>query len=353
MADKKTKKRDDGEEAKAGALLQAFVDLIDAGDAQDQLILNALVRFADWRTGVAYPKYNTLAELAKCSRRTVQRRLRQMNGDLITLDERFDEQGSGRQTSNEITLVGYADWFAAVSAGGIVRKPKKLKKRRTPPGQSDQGAEASAGATPPGQVDQGDPLDTLSTGPGHQVSTPPGQLVSTLEPSLNPSPDQVSPPPPRKRGARERDDLIEQLRSSRPDCGRALEKLLAPLLALVRLDAPNPEFAAATLADFAEKQTDDVLAEAYRLLTEPGKHYRRYSAKPADITDAIRTARTVVKARESLHKRSPIIFRTSPDFEAAIAKVAEQNPAYAASLRGCDYLRRADLKSYGIEQVAP
>lgn len=188
---------------------------------------------------------------------------------------------------------------------------------------------------------------------GHHPSVERTSPVRSTDPNRQePSRTVPLPPTPRnKRGARERADLIAEVRSAKPHCARAVDKLLAPVLTAVWLDAPNPVFAAGTLAEFAENQTDAVLAEALQLLNEPGKHYRRSSAKPSDISDAIRTARTVVETRAAIHKRGPLLWRGTPEFEAAIAKVAETQPAWAESLRYNDYVKRTDLKAFGIEQV--
>jgi DNA-binding transcriptional ArsR family regulator len=187
--------------------------------------------------------------------------------------------------------------------------------------------------------------------------TPPLQPPADAPPEAGPNPSldpSEDPSPPTPKGGRERgDDLVREVRAAKPECARAVDKLLAPLFATIRLEAPNPAFAAATLAEFAQGFDDEILGEALRLLTTPGTHYRRWSAKVADVSDAIRAGRTVVETRRSLAKPGRLIMRGTPDFDAAIAKVAEQHPEYADSLRSSDYLTRSMLKTYGVEQVTP
>ena len=313
-------------------LPQRFVDSIDAGKAQTQLLLKGVAQYANWETGECYPSFTTLAKIGKCSRKTVQRHLRKMHArGIIKLEERFDTEGSGRQSSNTISLVGYAAWVATLRADGVVAKPKII----------------------PGQVDQG-PTDILTRAPGQQVPTAPGHLLSTLDPSLESSSEQTIPPTPRQRGAREKIDLVLKVRSERPDCSRAIDKLLVPLLAKLHYDAPNPALSIGTIADFAEKQTDEVLDKTLSLLTEPGARYRRSSVKPSDIEDAIRDAEKHIKLRAELAANDhsgPLLFQGSPAFNAAIAQVAERNAAHAESLRSRSCIRRSEIKEYGVDKA--
>ena len=122
------------------------------------------------------------------------------------------------------------------------------------------------------------------------------------------------------------------------------------MFARVEFDAPDRLRALGQLADFAQQQSDEVLSEALRLLTEPGQHYRRYSAKSADITDAIRSARRIVETRAAVNKPGKLIWRGSPEFDAAITKVEARDPAWAAALRSETFVRRVALKAYGVEQ---
>ena len=60
---------------------QTFVDLQDAGNAQAQLILQAVARHADWNTGQCYPSQDALAIMAKCTSRTVRAYLAKLEAD--------------------------------------------------------------------------------------------------------------------------------------------------------------------------------------------------------------------------------------------------------------------------------
>lgn len=146
---------------------QTFVDLQDAGNAQAQLILQAIARHADWDDGSCYPSQTALARMAKCDERTIRRYLRKLQDDgLITCEER--RKTNGAQQSNLITLKGYAEWIKALREGGNVSKPKAVKQY-----------EGVDNLTAP-------PADNLTSGDGHMLSAPPGQQVSAnKEPSLN------------------------------------------------------------------------------------------------------------------------------------------------------------------------
>jgi hypothetical protein len=145
---------------------------------------------------------------------------------------------------------------------------------------------------------------------------------------------------------------LQEARSAKPACGRAFEKLLAPLFgARVKCEAPNPAYAIALLADFAEQQSDDVLSEALLLLSTPGTHFRQFNAKPADVEEAVRAARRLVETREAVNKPGPLLWKGTQAFDAAIAKVAEINPSYADSLRCNSVVKRSELQAYGVVQV--
>jgi hypothetical protein len=146
---------------------QTFVDLQDAGNAQAQLILQAIARHADWDTGSCYPSQTSLARMSKCNERTIRRYLGKLESDgLITREERRKDNGA--QMSDLITLSGYAEWIKALREGGNVSKPKAVKQY-----------EGADNLTTP-------PADNLTSGDGHMLSAPPGQQVSAnKEPSLN------------------------------------------------------------------------------------------------------------------------------------------------------------------------
>lgn len=133
----------------------------DAGNAQAQLILIAIASFADVKTGEAFPSRDTLAEMAKCTPRTITTYLRALEeAGLIVCQTRTRD--SGGQTSNLIVLIGYSEWAEALRNGGSVAKPKRVENLSTRPEKSE--TEQSSLSTPPGSL--------LSTPPGKQVSTP-------------------------------------------------------------------------------------------------------------------------------------------------------------------------------------
>lgn len=181
---------------------QTFVDLQDAGNAQSQLILQAIARHANWDTGVCFPSVSTLARMGKCSDKTVRRHLKALQADkFITITEMRYENGS--QASSEFTLVGYAEWIAANRSGGMVEKPRKAKRykvadaapeRCETDGQIDHlqnGENTNDGGENVPEAEAGQQIVNLTTPPGHLLTTPPGQQVSiynsntSLEPSLN------------------------------------------------------------------------------------------------------------------------------------------------------------------------
>ena len=149
---------------------QMFADLQDAGNAQAQLILQAIARHADWETGECWPGDEALAKMAKCSARTVQTYLARLEGDgLITRVDRRSE--SGTKMKRLITLVGYAEWISALRDGGSVTRPKAVSKYEKPPA-SLSGGEAATGK----QI-------AVTTGKQSSVTT--GKQAASQEHSLN------------------------------------------------------------------------------------------------------------------------------------------------------------------------
>lgn len=146
---------------------QTFVDLQDAGNAQAQLILQAIARHADWDSGECYPSQDAISRMSKCSVRTVRRYLAKLEIDgFISRDERRKDNGA--MQSDIIKLVGYEQWITALREGGNVGKPKEAKRYEQPDKLSAP------------------PQDKLSATPGQQVSYPPGQQVSAYkQTSLN------------------------------------------------------------------------------------------------------------------------------------------------------------------------
>lgn len=109
---------------------QSFVDLQDAGNAQAQLILQAIARHANWDTGACWPGQEALARMAKCTTRTVRNYLGKLEADgFITRQERRNE--SGNRQSELITLVGYSEWITALREGGKVARPKSVERYET------------------------------------------------------------------------------------------------------------------------------------------------------------------------------------------------------------------------------
>jgi hypothetical protein len=160
---------------------QTFVDLQDAGNAQSQLILQAVARHANWDTGACFPNVRTLARMAKCSDKTVRRHLARLAVDGIIAVERDRYGRNGAQTSNVIRLIGYAQWIAANRNGGTVARPRHARR------YDDRALGHNDGPTP-GQPDQGGPVDNvgdMTKAPGRIVTRPPGQQVTSHESSSN------------------------------------------------------------------------------------------------------------------------------------------------------------------------
>ena len=111
---------------------QTFADLQDAGNAQAQLILQAIARHANWDTGTCWPGDAALSRMGKCSTRTVQTYLAKLEADgLISRADRRSDRGT--KLAREITLVGYAEWIAALREGGQIARPKAVGKYEQPP----------------------------------------------------------------------------------------------------------------------------------------------------------------------------------------------------------------------------
>lgn len=146
---------------------QTYVDLQDAGNAQAQLILQAIARHADWNTGQCYPSQDAIARMAKCSVRTVRNYLSRLESDgFIERQERRKDNGAVQ--SDLITLVGYEEWITALREGGKVAKPKETPRYEQPANLAGGDAAKLAGA------------------PGKHASGPPGkQVAANREPSLN------------------------------------------------------------------------------------------------------------------------------------------------------------------------
>ncbi len=141
-----------------------WADLQDAGNAQAQLVLFAIARHADWKTGECWPSQEALAEMSKCSDRTVRSYLKQLeeNGFIVRETRLRSDGGRG---SDLIRLNGYADWVNTLRGGGQVSAPKRAD-------------------TPPENL-SGTPGKLPSDPPGKQASCRPGKQSSALEGELS------------------------------------------------------------------------------------------------------------------------------------------------------------------------
>lgn len=276
-----------------GHLTQAFVDLLDAGNAQAQLIMKAIAQHADWETGECWPAARALADIGKCSVKTVRRYLHKLRDDgLIEMEERYQngEGENGRQTSSKITLAGYADWIAKNHDGGKVKRPAAVQKYRNPPalpdGQPDQGGDEAEPIrlAEVAVVKQTSP-PLVSQGRGHGQPESPRPVVNKVtshEQSLE-IPIDPSTPNPRKRGREGSLDLLIEKIRARSGCGRIVEKLLEPLLRQRALtNAPDKEYSLGVIADWAKDFSDEVFAAAFAtLMTERGTKFTQKSVENA------------------------------------------------------------------------
>lgn len=120
-----------------------------------------------------------------------------------------------------------------------------------------------------------------------------------------------SPPqPPAGRGerrGRDRGSEIEQvlhtLRTERPQRGRVIDLLLAPVVTQRRLDAPSASGTLASLADWpkAAEASDAVLQAAAAWLLET----RKATVKPADFQDALKADHVRAADQVWLERHSP------------------------------------------------
>jgi len=177
-----------------------WVDQQDTGNAQSQLILQAVARHADWETGSCFPSVARLMKMAKCSDKTVRRHLKRLVGDRL-LAVRKRHRHDGGQSANELTLVGYDVWVRALREGGVVAAPRRVKRYadleesgQGPRLQGDQSGHPEPQQNGGGHNDRplGEPLVEETTAPGRVVSIPPGHKLTTQEHftelSIEPSP---------------------------------------------------------------------------------------------------------------------------------------------------------------------
>lgn len=151
----------------------AFVDLIEAGNAQAQLLLYAIARHADSDTGACEVSQSVLARMGKCSLRTCRNYLAKLEEDnLISRAGRFDEAGA--RLSDEITLVGYQGWISTIRKGGVVQAPRIINSYERAANLADTPPANSAGY---GSLKDQDNLDT----PPANLAAPPGKQVAAYK----------------------------------------------------------------------------------------------------------------------------------------------------------------------------
>lgn len=151
-----------------------YVDLIDAGNAQAQLILLSIGRVANPDTGVCTVSQDDLSRMAKCTSRTVRNYLGKLEQDnLISRNERFDEKGA--RLTDELTLVGYQEWVNAIRKGGVVKAPVIINTYEQA---------ANLAGTPPANSAGGGSLkdqDNLETPPANLAGSPGKQVAGYKE----------------------------------------------------------------------------------------------------------------------------------------------------------------------------
>lgn len=305
---------------------QAWADLQDCGNAQSQLVLQALARHADWDTGFCCCRASTLARMAKCSVKTTRRHLKRLEADgVIAIKDQHRDDGS--QGANKYLLLGYAEWISANRLGGKVPKPRRAGRyAEADLGHDDDprlGQEPEADETQQngrghvdqggGQADHGAIADDASKaavvnvtrGGGQQMTRGPGQQVTTprVTPSLNSKSEPVVPPLPPNGGESEIRDwkgrTLDTLRSGGRNLD-AIESLIAPLLASDKRLSLGKETVPALreLAEAAHGIPTPALAAAVkRLIEQPSKLTPQRIRKEIDI--AKRSGALVVLTRGS------------------------------------------------------
>ena len=221
-------------------------------------------------------------------------------------------------------------------------------------GDFDPGAKAEEGGLSPAGDNQG--CRPEATGLSAQPDTGVGSIeqpcILGTRATLDQETRRPSPSIPRRgRGMRE-DLLLDEVRSAKPHCARAFEKLLTPLLTRLPLNAPKPSDALGALAELAQQETDEVLNRALLALITPGDPaYREYDVRPTNVENAIAAAAKNVRnllARD----RGPLLWRGTQAFEDAIAKVRAVQPGWAWDLSQRPNVKRSELKAFGVEQVS-
>lgn len=288
---------------------QTFVDLQNFGNAQATLIMHAIARHANWDTGVCWPSQKTLARMSKCCERTLRSYLIKLERDgFIKRSKRWGTSGS--RLSDEIVIVGYAEWLAINREGGTVKKPRAVATYTSLP--------ASLAGSPPANV---------AASSGNQFAGAPGkQVAAHNEPSLN---SQMNTPPQspaqrgRERGRRRLVEVEVDLDAARtawqrePAAVALIDDLIAPVASQRHVDAPS---VAATLLELpgallpyglSPDECADVVARVLRK--------RRSTVKPSDIE---------AEARAQIGRR-PLAAVLNGD-----AKLTRSWPDAMAALRG-------------------
>lgn len=145
--------------------------------------------------------------------------------------------------------------------------------------------------------------------------------------------DNLSPPltPPTQGSERESGrgfaEILQELRSAKPACQRAIDVLIDPLLRLRRFHAPDPVFALGIIAECAEKHPDDVLRDA----VERVRAARGALVKASDLESALKEAIAYAKRFAPLHRRATPTQIAAAD-PALVAKGAQVREALKARL---------------------
>lgn len=95
-------------------------------------------------------------------------------------------------------------------------------------------------------------------------------------------------------------DILQELRSAKPTCRRAIDALIDPLLRLRRFEAPDPVFALGMIAESAQNHPDDVLRDA----VERVRKARGALVKASDLESALKEAIAHAKLVAPLHRRA-------------------------------------------------
>lgn len=201
---------------------------------------------------------------------------------------------------------------------------------------------------------KGGPLGGLKGGlPPHTPLTV-GEVSNNLSPPLTPPSGESE-----RESERGFAEILQELRSAKPACQRAIDNLIEPLLRQRKLHgAPDPVFALGIIAEWAEKHGDDVLADALQRV----KDERGFSFKPADLEQAMKAAIAHAKRTAPLHRRATPaqIADADPTIVAKGAEVREAlrkrlgNEVFTSWFSGIEFERLAErclVASVGVRFV--